>query len=71
MCCYLCLRQKIFNMVVIYKEFLFFIHYFLSFLKMFFKFIFERERDSVQAEEGQGEREAQNLNQAPGSELSA
>ena len=34
-------------------------------------FIFERDRETVRAEEGQRERETQNLKQAPGSELSA
>ena len=34
-------------------------------------FIFERDRDRVQAGEGQRERKTQNPKQAPGSELSA
>ena len=34
-------------------------------------FVFKGERDRVQAEEGQREKETQNLKQAPGSELSA
>ena len=34
-------------------------------------FIFERERDRVQAEKGQREKETQNLKQAPHSEPSA
>ena len=34
-------------------------------------FIFETERDRVQAGKGQKERETQNPKQAPGSELSA
>ena len=36
-----------------------------------FLFIFENERDRMQAEEGQRERETQNPKQAPGSELLA
>ena len=46
----------------------------LIFLKNFndvFIFEREREREREQADEGQREREAQNLKQAPGSELSA
>ena len=34
-------------------------------------FIFERERERVRAREEQGERDTQNLKQAPGSKLSA
>ena len=34
-------------------------------------FIFERDRDRAWTEEGQRERETQNIKQAPGSELSA
>ena len=42
------------------------------FFKLFLTFLFiERERDSVRAEEGQRERETQNLKQASGSQLSA
>ena len=39
----------------------------------FFKrfFIFERERERARVEEGQRERETQNLKQTPGSEMSA
>ena len=44
--------------------------YFFKFLKKSL-FIFERESERVQAEEGQRERETQNPKQAPGSELSA
>ena len=46
--------------------------WFLSVKKKFFlMFIFEREGDRVWAGEGQRETEIQNLNQAPGSKLSA
>ena len=43
--------------------------FFFNFLKCLL--IFEREREQAQVEEGQRERETQNLKQAPDSELSA
>ena len=40
-------------------------------MNFFLMFIFERDRDRVQAGDGQREKETQNPKQAPGSELSA